>query len=192
MRDKTFFENLPCHLSDDEKHERGREAAAKLIELYEFKRLEKERAKVAKQKREELEKAIARLSHARHHGIEDQEVECYEQPNTTTYRIETIRTDTGEVVTSRKMDPLERQMAMQGELPFMTPEVSRALRAARAAEPTRARALPTGEDVEEDEPGDELHDDVDDDAPPFKPLPQARDYSDEDAPVLDSEGFPND
>lgn len=190
MRDGTFFENLPCHLSEEEKHERGREAAAKQIELYEFKRLEKERAKLAKQKREELEKDIARLSQARHHGMEDQEVECYEQPNTTTYRIETIRTDTGEVVTSRKMDPMERQMAMQGEL-----HAAARLGGARGADGARHRGghereLPASDDHETEEPADEMADDVDDDAPPFKPLPAARDFSEEDAPVIDGDGFP--
>ncbi|MCG8435326.1 MAG: hypothetical protein MJA83_14985, partial [Gammaproteobacteria bacterium] len=132
-------------------------------------------------------------------GVEDRDVECYQQPNTASYTIETIRIDTGEVIFSRDMDPMERNQAMQGELPFNNPSVRRAVRAARAKDDAVYPLRPvTDLDDDEIEAGAAGHDDEvggDDeggDPVDFKPLPEKRfdPSDDDDLPIMTEEGEP--
>ena len=182
MEREPFFETLACQLTESEKHERGQQLAAKHEELLVHQDNMKAASKANKDKEKDLKKDLARLARARHTGVEDREVECYQTPNVAEHRIETIRSDTGEVEFHRPMDPMERQQATQGELPFNSPSISRAIRAARSNDPVHPlRSVP-------DEPtggGDD-----DDGEPGFNPLPPAVETDDEDLPEMDENGEP--
>ena len=198
MRDDTFFETHPCDLSDRDKHERGTQLAAKHQEILEHEENARLASKANKDKEKQLKKELARLARSRHTGVEDRDVECYQQPNLSSYKIETIRLDTGEVVTDRPMDPMERNQAMQGELPFNPPAMSRAIRAARAADPVHPlRAVP--ETVREAAPeaapasaatAEATEAGEGDDGLAFNPLPAAKMVDDEDLPVMAEDGTP--
>lgn len=196
MRDGTFFETLRCELTEAEKFKRGEQLAANAMRIAEHREQTKEEKKT-------LEKEHARLTSARYHGIEDREEECFDQPNIAAGTIETIRLDTGEVIRDRKMDPMERKQASQGEL-RVSPAIDHAVRAAQtqrvaasnlAAVPDAPSSEPVSEADDGSAPGahnEYFPNDDDDDDPEFNALPPAAedDDEDDDLPEMGSDGEP--
>lgn len=108
------FEKLPVQLSDEEVRLRGEELAAKRKEWEAVKAEAKAAAQAAKSQLDELDTDISELARVVRARTEWRDVEVIEQRDFDRGLVETIRTDTGEVVRSRAMTGGERQITLLG------------------------------------------------------------------------------
>lgn len=103
---------LPVKLTDEELQIRSRELAEKLTEI---EAVDEDRASAMaafKARKDKLVLDSRRLTRIVRTGQEEREVHVTETKNWERGTIETIRLDTGEVVSSRPMNPSERQEAL--------------------------------------------------------------------------------
>lgn len=112
MQRKTTIEKLPCKLTEREQVLKSKALGAELEEL---ERLEAEKADSARQYKELIDtknKRVRELAQEVRDGAELRMVECYERPKYREGVIELVRSDTREVVSTRKMSDADRQTTL--------------------------------------------------------------------------------
>lgn len=109
---------LPVQLTEADLKERGEELAAKVVQLVELKEQKKEEAKAAKERIDALEAQIVALSGVVRAKQEPRAVEVKEVPDVHRKVMEVVRLDTGKVIESRALTPLELEDVLQQRLAF--------------------------------------------------------------------------
>lgn len=117
MENEVFIKKLPVALMDDEKILFGETLAKKLDELEEAENHKKQVTSAAKQRVEAIDEEVGRLRGIVRSGKEDREVECRREWDRAKLVVYTIRTDTGEITSTRPMSWDERQQVIGFELP---------------------------------------------------------------------------
>lgn len=109
---------LPCELNEEERLARGQQLA-KLVDLKIAKEQEKKsEAKRLKEEEDEIKERIVSMAQVIHTGKEDRPVEVTEVADLKKRVIETFRTDTSKLVSSRAMTATEVAEHEQRSLPF--------------------------------------------------------------------------
>lgn len=112
MLQNTFKQYLPCQLTEQERLLKSEELVKRLEEKDGLEDRKKSSADDFKSLITAKECEARRLRREVSTGIEHREVECQEVFRFARNLVETVRLDTGEVVSSRAMRPEERQAAM--------------------------------------------------------------------------------
>lgn len=112
MQNGPIFQRLPCALSEAEKALRADELAREVKRHGEIELAKKAAAEAHAKELKESDRRIGELAEQVRTGVEPREVECQEVVRFARNLVETIRLDTGEVVSSRAMRPEERQEAI--------------------------------------------------------------------------------
>jgi hypothetical protein len=107
-----MLRQLPVPLSEHEALRKAEELSAKLADRRDVDDEHKYRAAEYKQRAKVLDSEIALLGDEVRHRREFRLVECKEEPDHQASVMHMIRTDTGEVVSSRPMTAEERQVTM--------------------------------------------------------------------------------
>jgi len=115
MRGDELVEKLPCRLTSTEKAHRADDLARQLARLDELRVQKAQAARVIGESIKDVEKTIAGLSEQVRTGVERREVELAERPDYALGIVHVYRTDTGEVVRTRGIEPAERQQALFDE-----------------------------------------------------------------------------
>jgi hypothetical protein len=109
MQNETFIRKLYCPLTADEKMLRGGELASTMEER---ERVEEEFSEVKetfKGRLKGIDNKVLELKQIVLEGRERRDVECYTHPDFENDRVEVVRTDSHEVVETRRMTAEERQ-----------------------------------------------------------------------------------
>jgi len=101
---------LPVPLTEDEIRHRGQELARRIQSRAEEAERQAEEKRRMRAQLEEMDAGIARLSEVVRTGVEHRSVEVVEQLVGT--RVERIRTDTGEILSTRAATDEERQIGL--------------------------------------------------------------------------------
>src|SRR4051812_45966836 len=109
MRKDSWYETLPVQLTDEEKDDRGRQSAGYVMDLVHHEAESKHVKAGLATKKKFLEKSAQHTARSSQTGIENRDIQVYESPDHIRQRINTIRTDTGEIVRYREMDANERK-----------------------------------------------------------------------------------
>lgn len=112
LRERTFMKELECELSDAEMLVLGKELARANTDLEEQEERKKEVTKQLAADVEAARNTAVSLSRRLNRGTEYRKVECREVSDVVMLMVHTYRTDTGELVTKRVMEPHERQVAI--------------------------------------------------------------------------------
>lgn len=112
------FERHPVTLTEAERNDRARSAAALSYEIALMEERAKEEAKAAKEDIKTKQVEFTRLATAARTGVEERDVAVDYRPNNDRYTIETIDLETGEVVAQRPMREDELRAAKQTLLPL--------------------------------------------------------------------------
>jgi hypothetical protein len=108
----TDTDVLFVKLTEPELRERGTRLAGLLCELRDLDREEQTFKERLKEKRKGLEPEVQHLADAIHHGQELRPVTVHEVARWSDGEVDRIREDTGEVVSTRKLEPHERQAGL--------------------------------------------------------------------------------
>lgn len=112
---------LPCPLSTEVVADRADQHASATMQLVALE-LEKKAANAAfKERHVALSEAIKTLAAQVHTKSEMREVEIERVADERRFVVETFRLDSGELVSSRKMNKDEQEDALQAKLPFGPP-----------------------------------------------------------------------
>jgi hypothetical protein len=106
---KRVTKELPCQLTEEEKRLRGRELASEVRKKLKLEDERKASAAEFKERKEEIDGTIVRLSNVVNSGIEPRQIECEERPNYHDRTVEIWRLDLEEQAGSRPMEPHELQ-----------------------------------------------------------------------------------
>lgn len=135
------IEQVPCKLTAAEQLMKGQQVAQLMSEIGALEEEKKSEAKRIATDVEDKRGQMHALADEIRRGEEMRPVECFESPRYADSMVDLVRTDTGTVVRSRPMHPVERQTAIDlGDLPPPA-----------AAQPRRKRK---GGDEEADSTGD--------------------------------------
>lgn len=108
----NYEKSLPCTLTEDELRQNGL-TLARLIAKHEEVESEKKLANNGfKERIDEINSSLRKISRIVADGREWRLVEVYEALNREELKVETIRTDTGEIVSRRDPTPDERQQTL--------------------------------------------------------------------------------
>jgi hypothetical protein len=103
---------LPCSLSTQELTEKRDELASVVVEYDKVEQRKKEDTSVLSEEMKRLRARSSQLSKQINSRTEERSVECLVQHDNVTCTVETIRTDTGEILEAREMTPAERQQVL--------------------------------------------------------------------------------
>ena len=121
-----MIEKVTVQLTDAERNDRARNAAALLGRYGELEEQKKETVKELTSQLKTLREEIDMNATAARTGIEDREVECREVPDGERLVVAIVRTDSGETVRCRPMTDDELRRARQGSLSLrVAPPVAR-------------------------------------------------------------------
>lgn len=156
MQAEVFTESLQCLLSLDEKLVRGEELAQLLLTTHKLELEKKTFNDDIKKQLGDAEERSQDIGRQLREGKEWRDIECKEVPDYEAGEILTVRSDTNDVIRSRRMRPEERQQTMHYPdgtscSPPVTPESH------------RMRPKNRGKDARGKGPGDDSDDDSDDD-----------------------------
>lgn len=112
MQNGPIFQRLPCALSEAEKALRADELAREVDRHGNIELAKRAAAKLYAKDLEECDRRIGELAEQVRTGVEQRDVECQEVVRFARNLVETVRVDTGEVVSARAMRPEERQEAI--------------------------------------------------------------------------------
>lgn len=126
-----MIERLATQLTDNERNDRARNAAALLGRYSELEEQKKETVKELSDGLKELREEIDRNARAASTGIEEREVTCAEVPDNDRLVVAIVRSDTGETVRCRPMTDDEMRSARQRTLPLRAAAPVTPLRAAK-------------------------------------------------------------
>lgn len=110
---KTVMKELPCRLSDEEKRLRGRELASEVKKKLDLEDEKKEAMAEFKERKEEIDGRIVKLTEVVNSGSEPRQVECEERPDYASKLVEVWRLDYHEVAFTRPMEPHELQAELK-------------------------------------------------------------------------------
>jgi hypothetical protein len=116
---KKFTLDLPVHLTERELLERGDALVKQFDDLDKIEAALSEAKAEAKAAREPVEESIRQLKIQIRTKKEPRPVECKLEPDFANGVMETIRLDTGEIVTARPLAPEERQESLLPPEPCM-------------------------------------------------------------------------
>ena len=111
--------SLPCELTHEELTRVGKELSQRVRELDELRTTHKANKSAMKVQEDEVHKAIALLARKRDSGEESRQVEVIERTDLRHRVVETVRTDTFQVVDTRGMTANEIRDAQQTSLPLV-------------------------------------------------------------------------
>ncbi len=109
---EKFRKTLPVKLTEDELAVRRDELVAEVQERAAVDQVRKDSAAAYREQLKAHDAEIWHLARVIKDRAEDRLVECYEEPNHERGIMETIRCDTGEVVSARTMQQSERQVVL--------------------------------------------------------------------------------
>ena len=116
--ESTIVEELPCKLTASEKLLKSDQMAKAHKEIVKLEAEKKLSGQQLKSSIDARKGELALLAREIETGEELRPVECKERPRYQDLMVDTIRLDTGEVVSSRGMEPAERQKALDyGDAP---------------------------------------------------------------------------
>jgi hypothetical protein len=112
MQAEVFTELLQCLLTQEEKLIRGEELAQLRLTTHKLELEKKSFNDDIKQKLGEAEERADDIGRQLREGKEWRDIECREVPDYAAGEVMTVRTDSGDVIRSRRMRPEERQQPM--------------------------------------------------------------------------------
>jgi hypothetical protein len=112
MQAEVFTESLQCLLSQEERLLRGEELAGLLLTTHKLELEKKTFCDEIKQRLNSAEERAQDVGRQLREGKEWRDVECKEVPDYEAGEVLTVRSDTNEVIRSRRMRPEERQQTM--------------------------------------------------------------------------------
>ncbi len=112
----AHFRDLPCKLTDEEVDGARDTLAQSALELDDLKVSQKAANAQFREQRTEIEETILNAACAIRDGEAIRSVECIEQPVMEDNEVRLIRTDTDEIVTTREMEPSERQETLDSQM----------------------------------------------------------------------------
>jgi len=110
---KTITKELPCALSEEEKRLRGRELAAEVRKKLDLEEEKKDVNASFKERKDEIDTKIVKLTNVVTSGLEPRQVECEERPNYKERTVEVWRLDLAERAGSRPMEAHELQAELK-------------------------------------------------------------------------------
>lgn len=110
--------SLPCKLTDDEVAQRAAKMAAHVHDLVGLEVKAKASAAEFKEEKGRLSAEVKILAAAVRHRAEVRDVEVEIVHDDIRFAVDVIRLDTGEVVSTRRMNADEEQAARQAKLPL--------------------------------------------------------------------------
>jgi hypothetical protein len=113
MPEGLFYERLPCQLEAQELLLKSRALAQLLSDQEAIEAEKKDASAEFKRRLDAVEGDLSALGLEVRTGREYREVGCIERADYTDNRVEIIRTDTGEIVRMRPLEPHERQQSLQ-------------------------------------------------------------------------------
>lgn len=135
----TKIEHLPCQMTGKEQLLKSAALAKAIGELSDLEAEKKEFADDWKDRKNKVDGAIKILAGEVRTGKEVRPIECFESPVYSDMMVELIRSDTGEIVSSRPMHPSERQLALDEQRETEKPQKrGKAAKAEAEAEPVEA------------------------------------------------------
>lgn len=117
---KSFTQMLPCDLTDEQQKDRGVQLAHAEGDLEAFLLEAKAERAAIRDKKKEKELLVHNLAETVRTKKEEREVECYLRASKRDGWVDVFRTDTKEIVTSRKSSDDENQVT----IPFNVPDES--------------------------------------------------------------------
>jgi hypothetical protein len=109
---KAYYRELPVPLSTEEYETKAKDLADLCKEINRAKDKAKEEAKFNKEAIEKLEGTWSSLATIVRDKAEERSVECVDRFRYDSREVESVRTDTGEIIGTRAMTPSEYQQEM--------------------------------------------------------------------------------